>query len=236
MKTYPLASESASGGSASILAGGSLASGTNGSARRISLADCAIAVAPHRTATAPIRPMNACLMTALQSNYFAVSRWTSLGVLSVPTTRESNRPCPHKFTKRCFYAQRIKRDKFPLTDRSVNLWEIQCRITDAVYRIGKCDRGDGQADVDQLRLCIASIENSCEFLGANRAMRENQIPDKMHERIPLRVAGWLTRSDLPRGLDGQPHHLPDRGMGSDTIVATDSLTDGKIDGFVILLA
>ncbi len=48
-----------------ILGAGSLASGTTGAGPRMSLAVCAIAVDAHRTAAAPIRPMNACLMTVL---------------------------------------------------------------------------------------------------------------------------------------------------------------------------
>jgi hypothetical protein len=62
MTTRPWTSESASGGSMTIFAAGSLASGTTGAGPRISLAVCAIAVDAHRTAVAPIRPMTACLM------------------------------------------------------------------------------------------------------------------------------------------------------------------------------
>src|SRR3989441_3791993 len=65
MTTRPWTSESASGGSMTILGAGSLASGTTGAGPRMSLAVCAIAVDAHRTAAAPIRPMNACLMTVL---------------------------------------------------------------------------------------------------------------------------------------------------------------------------
>src|SRR5207302_5759513 len=67
--TRPWTSESASGGSTTIRAAGSLASGTTGAGPRMSLAVCATAVDAHRTAAAPIRPMNACLMPVLPGRW-----------------------------------------------------------------------------------------------------------------------------------------------------------------------
>src|ERR1700690_869654 len=105
MTATPRASGSASGGSMTILAGGSLAVGGMAAAGpQVSLAVWAVAVNVHRATAAPVRPMKACLMTVLRDG--GIPRTTGIAfpgqriwaLLSCGLHRLSIRP--HGFRKK----------------------------------------------------------------------------------------------------------------------------------------
>ena len=90
--------------------------------------------------------------------------------------------------------------------------EIERGVIDAVEDIRESDHGEGQADVHQLLIGVASATDGGELLIAERALREDEQPYEAHQGVTLCVAAGLTGANLPQRLRLQACELAQQGV------------------------